>query len=293
MSIKDTTTTFNTVPYHEQIRVELVELESEKVRLRVPFKEENSNPGGALHGGIAGSLVNIAARQLATSHIEEPADAFDVSIVSQDVQYLSAAISEPVEAIGKILRRGKGIAFIEVDVIKQQNKEVAKGIVTIRCVPKGTDAIIVNPPTLTAQSFHPGPYDPGEMSGAFTSSGFIHELGLCIEHMKDGSAIVKMPHHYKLSEIDGSYHGGALVALIDNAGAMASWSVVSLGMHKASTPAIHVNFLKPARVPSVQAFARLRWQREELFLNEVHVVDPDTGTIYAEGSVVYRIVINQ
>jgi hypothetical protein len=34
----------------------------------------------------------------------------------------------------------------------------------------------------------------------------------------------------------------------------------------------------------------VRWQRQELFLNDVHIVDVENGSVIADGTVVYRIV---
>ena len=37
-------------PYAEALGIEIAQIDSEHARLRVPFRDGNSNPGGALHG---------------------------------------------------------------------------------------------------------------------------------------------------------------------------------------------------------------------------------------------------
>ena len=49
--------------YARALGVRLVELSAGEARLSLPFREENSNPGGALHGGWAASLGLIGATQ--------------------------------------------------------------------------------------------------------------------------------------------------------------------------------------------------------------------------------------
>jgi acyl-coenzyme A thioesterase PaaI-like protein len=39
------------MPYCVALGVQVDAIEADRVRLRLPFKDENSNPGRALHGG--------------------------------------------------------------------------------------------------------------------------------------------------------------------------------------------------------------------------------------------------
>ena len=65
-----------------------------------------------------------------------------------------------------------------------------------------------------------------------------------------------MPFRDGNSNPGGALHGGALAALIDTTGAMASWSLVPLDpRNKASTPALHVKHHTPAAGEAVEAEA--------------------------------------
>ena len=46
-------------PYAEALGIEIESLDAERALLRLPFREANANPGGALHGGVAASLSVI------------------------------------------------------------------------------------------------------------------------------------------------------------------------------------------------------------------------------------------
>ncbi len=282
---------FNNVSYHKRLGVKLIEYKTGKVKLHLPFKEENANFGSALHGGIPASLINISAHQLAMEGVEENADEYEFTIVHQDVQYLSAAMSEPVEATATLLRRGKELFFVSVDVLKQQNAFVARGMVTVRRVHRDSKGKKIDPAVLKKEIFFPGPYKSCEMAAIFTGQGFIKDLGMQIEHMNNSIAIIKLPFKENLARMDGQFHEGAIAALMDTTGSMAAWASVSPGTHKASTPAMHVNFLAPARGEDVYALAKVCWQRNEIFLSKVHIVGANSGKVFAIGSVVYRIVI--
>ena len=285
------TNTFENIGYHKKLGAELLECEPERIKLHLPFREENANFGGALHGGIAGSLISIAALQLGADQKRGPSANGEATIVSMDIQYLSAAISEPVEAIGSILRKGKELTFVGVNVFKQGDKQVARGSVMVRAAPAGEDKDVKEPRLIDRHSFYSGSCDPGPMSEIFQSQAFIKALHLEIEHVKDCLAIVRMPLLDDLKGDSGGYfHEGSITAMMDTTGALAAWSAVPLEMHKASTPSMHINFFKKAASQEVYALARVRWQKRELFLNNVHIIDAENGSVIAEGTVVYRIV---
>jgi uncharacterized protein (TIGR00369 family) len=99
-----------------------------------------------------------------------------------------------------------------------------------------------------------------------------------------------MPWAPDNADADGRVHEGAVAALLDTAGAMASWSIVGLDFrYKASTVAIHASFHAPAAGEAVVAHARTLRRANESFLNTVTV--SAGGRTIATGSVTYRIVV--
>jgi acyl-coenzyme A thioesterase PaaI-like protein len=87
-------------------------------------------------------------------------------------------------------------------------------------------------------------------------------------------------------------HEGAVAALLDTAGAMASWSVAGLDLRsKASTVGIHLSHHSAARGEDVVAQACTLRRNNEVFLNTVTVSGRASGRIVATGAVTYRIVV--
>jgi uncharacterized protein (TIGR00369 family) len=110
--------------------------------------------------------------------------------------------------------------------------------------------------------------------------------------MNNGHAVLRMPFTSDKADHGEVMHEGALAALVDTSGAMASWSVTGLDLrYKASTVGIHVNYHGPARREDVVAEARTWRRNDEIFLNQVTVSARSSRRVVATGSVTYRIVV--
>ena len=275
-----------TEPYCRELGACVDDLGEGRVRLRLPYHDKNSNPGQALHGGVAASMIDIAGRLAAETGFtgEGEASAIDVS-----VNYLAAAIGEEIFAEAKVLRRGKEITYAEVDVATAEKKSIAKGLVTTRIVAKGS----------RSRTFA-GTDDPEGLAAAEVAKGgkmmmkvpFIARLGMRNERMQEGTARVRMPFLEANATNGGAVHEGALIALIDTSGAMASWSITGLDFSfKASTVAVHANFADEAVREDVVALARTLRRKEEIFWNEITVVGASSKKLVAHGDIVYRIVV--
>jgi uncharacterized protein (TIGR00369 family) len=253
----------------------------------VPYKDENSNPGRALHGGVAASTIGIAGVLAASSGgPERPHDAGTLDLA---VDYLAAAIGEDIVAEAKVLRRGKEIVYSDVDVRNDAGKRIAKGLVTHRALdrpPAGGER--------QRESRAEPPSGDGEvppMARAIVSVPFIASLGMAIDRMVDGHAVLRMPMTPEKCDEGGAVHEGAVAALIDTTGAMASWSLAGVDLrYKASTVGIHVSYHGPAREDLV-AEGRTWRRNDEIFLNQVVASERRSRRVVATGTVTYRIVV--
>jgi uncharacterized protein (TIGR00369 family) len=276
-------------PYCARLGIVVESLALDRARIRVPYKDDNSNPGKALHGGVAASTIDIAGVLAATSGLAGK-PIFDAGTLDLSVDYLSAAIGEDIVAEAGVLRRGKEIVYADVDVRNDAGKAIAKGLVTYRALdrpPAGAER-------QRATRAEPAAADGSEVpkiARAIVSVPFMASLGLTIQYMKDGRAVVDMPLTPDKTDDGGAIHEGALAALLDTTGAMASWSIAGLDLrYKASTVGVHVNYHAPARA-DVVAEARTWRRNDEIFLNQVAVSERGSGQVVASGTVTYRIVV--
>jgi uncharacterized protein (TIGR00369 family) len=286
MSAPDAVSRFAAVPYHAHLGMVADALDGQSVRLRIPFREANANPGGALHGGVYASAIDAAAALLARG--PEPDHALDSRTLDLAVSYLAAAIGSDVVAEGRLLRRGKELAFVDVAVREVGGKDLARGLVTHRvAAPSPADQSMSDVPR---SALTPG--EVPDAARAIESGPFMAARRMKITLMHGGRAIVAMPSCDANADRHGAVHEGAVAALLDTAGAMASWSVTGVDLrYRASTPAIHLSF--HAAVPpgeGVVAHARTLSRARESFLNAVTVYAADSGRAVASGSVTYRIV---
>jgi uncharacterized protein (TIGR00369 family) len=210
-------------------------------------------------------------------------------VVDLAVTYLAAAVNEDIVGEARVLRRGKELAFVEVDVRTGGGKAIARGLVTHRSgEPGGSDRQLIRDPEASLEP--DGELPP--FARIFTAAPFIARLGIAARHAADGTALTLLPWRDANADRDGALHGGAVAALIDTTGAMASWSLVPLDpRNKASTPALHVTHHTPAHGEPVLAEATTLRRNDELFANEVTVRGGDSGRLIATGTVLYRIVV--
>jgi uncharacterized protein (TIGR00369 family) len=268
--------------YSAALGVELVELSSEAARLRLPFREENSNPGKALHGGCAASLGVIGAHAVARAALSEASGPWHTAALQ--IEYLAAAIDEDVAAHARLLRRGKEMCFVEIDVASADGKPIAHAAAAVR------GRFGAEPATLAVSAGDHGHSDPGRMGPHVGRMPYTSARGIHVEHMAGGTSRITMPAIAANGDAAGGVHEGALLALLDTTGAMAAWAETGPGPYKASTPALQARILAPPAGEDLVAYGRMIQRDAEILWSEVEVAGAASARVCARGTVVYRIV---
>ena len=273
-------------PYCRFLGVRALNVESGSARLELPYRDEISNPGRQVHGGVMSSMLGVAGRVAALS-VCELAAPLSAASVEINVTYLSSAVGEGMIAEGQVARRGKELTHVRCSLASAAGKALASAMVVFRTVPS-------EDPPPAAVTVERGPAQQGEMPSiarALSSAPFISALGIRLDRFIGGRSELTMPAGDHVRASDGSLHEGALGALIDTAGALAAWSNVrpKPGM-KVSTVSIDVNFCSSSAGKDAIAYAHTVGRRREIFFNRVDVLTPDNLPI-AFGSVIYRIVL--
>jgi len=281
-------TRYESAPYNRALGLCVQEVTPALVRLALPFAEGNSNPGGALHGGVAASLVLVGGALVADAGVEDDAMRMGTT-VDASITYLAAAINEGVVVSARPLRRGKGLTFAEIDVQTEAGKPIARGLAARRLAPPAPADRVRRTREAAAPA---GGAEPPRFTRIFTSAPFMARLGLEVLRVEDGDARVRLPWAGANGDAEGNLHEGALAALADTTGAMASWSLVPLDpRNKASTPVVHVSVHGAVRDEAVIAHARTLARTDEIFTNAVTLTGETSGTMVATATVTYRIVV--
>jgi uncharacterized protein (TIGR00369 family) len=110
--------------------VEVAEAVEGRVRLRVRARDELRNaPGAPLHGGVFAALTDMAVGgALATMH-EASAGGVGQVTLDLNVSFIGAGTGD-VYAEGRIIRRGRSVAFGEASITDEAGKIVAVGRAT-------------------------------------------------------------------------------------------------------------------------------------------------------------------
>jgi uncharacterized protein (TIGR00369 family) len=269
-------------PYSRCLGVHLDGLDESSARLVLPYQDANSNPGRALHGGCAASLGAIGGQAVARAALG--ADSGPWHTAQMQVSYLSAAIGQDVVADATLLRRGKELCFVAVDVQTAEGKAIARVTTTIR------GRFGAEPAETAISAGDHGESDPGSMGPHISKVPFIGNRGIRVDHMVGGTSRLFMPLGDTNGDIEGGMHEGAVLALLDTTGAMASWAELGPGPYKASTPSMQMQILGPAPGEDLVAYGRCVQRDSEIYWSDVEVASAKTGRIIARGTVLYRIV---
>ena len=269
-------------PYCRALGVALEQIDESGARLRLPYQDDNSNPGKALHGGCAASLGEIGGQAIARAVLG--ADVGPFHTAQMQVSYLAAAIGEDVAADVRLLRKGRQICFVAIDVATEAGKSIASITTTVR-------GRMGRPEheTYLATGDH-GESDPGVMGPHIGQVPFIGNRGIVVEHMTGGTSRLVMPLIDGNTDANGRVHAGAVLALLDTAGAMASWAEAGPGPYKASTASLQLQDLAPAPAGDLVAYGRCVENDNEIYWSDVEVASVETGRVSARGCVLYRIV---
>jgi uncharacterized protein (TIGR00369 family) len=269
-------------PYGVSMGVQVEEITETSVRLRLPYRDDNSNPGKVLHGGVTASMIAFSAG--AVSRLVLGAEAGPFHTAAVQVDYLSAAIGEPIQAEAVLLRTGKEICFSRVRVETNLRKPVAEALAMVHARHCSDEP---ERPRATGDGGQQTPAPPGLR---LRQLPFISKLGLQIEHMGDSRARIVLPWKDGNADESGGVHEGAVLALLDTAGAMASLALSGSATRKASTPGIQARILAPPPCADLVAYGCVAHRDHSLFFTEVEIAERATTQIVAQGTVLYRIL---
>ena len=117
--------------FWQHLGVEVDDAREGWVRLRLPVRDELRNaPGAPVHGGVYASLVDAAVGcALGTLH-QESEGGVGQTTLDLNVTFLAAARGDTLLAEGRILRRGRTVAFGEARITDPAGTLAAVGRAT-------------------------------------------------------------------------------------------------------------------------------------------------------------------
>ena len=117
---------FDENPFHQYLGLTLVESRPDFVRLRLKFNETTpTGIGGSVNGGVISTMVDMAAVPAVFNNLREgstPAGTADLQVT-----YLRQAHGEWIDAEATVLKRGRQLCTIEVEIKNDKGELCAKG----------------------------------------------------------------------------------------------------------------------------------------------------------------------
>ena len=127
------------------------------------------------------------------------------------------------------------------------------------------------------------------MRSVIVRTRFIETMGTVVEAWGPEAVRLRVPFADHLTNDGKEYHGGAIAALMDTAGAAAVWAGHDFDRGlRASTVSMTVNYTGRAQGDLV-AIARCVKRGRDTHFSEIRIED-SYGTLVATGTLVYRIV---
>jgi uncharacterized protein (TIGR00369 family) len=99
--------------------------------LRLPFANSLITIGNTMHGGAIASLIDTAAMVAAWADEAVPENLRGTT-VSLSITYLAPAEGEDIQATARVLRRGRSLVYLDVEVQSVSGKSIARGLVTYK-----------------------------------------------------------------------------------------------------------------------------------------------------------------
>ncbi|HSB61519.1 MAG TPA: PaaI family thioesterase [Vicinamibacteria bacterium] len=105
------------------------------VKLRVPIRDDLRNAAGApVHGGVYSALVDTAVGGALSTLHDDAAGGVGQTTLDLNVSFLAGAREGDVLAEGRILRRGRSVAFGEARITDTEGRLLAVGRATYMIV---------------------------------------------------------------------------------------------------------------------------------------------------------------
>jgi uncharacterized protein (TIGR00369 family) len=118
-------------PFAAGIGVRLERIEPDHATLALPWSERLATIADIVHGGAIATLADCAVMAAAWSAVEAGGALRGVT-VSLTMSYLDTARAEDLVAHARVVRRGRSLCTVDVDVEGADGRLVAKGLATYK-----------------------------------------------------------------------------------------------------------------------------------------------------------------
>lgn len=102
------------IPFVKLLGIELEEIERGTATLRLELSDELMRNGDIAHGGVIASLIDTASAFAVMSQLEPDKSTTTIDLT---IQYLRPLVKGQARAHARVLRAGRRVAVVTVDVV--------------------------------------------------------------------------------------------------------------------------------------------------------------------------------
>ncbi len=127
--------------FWQHLGIQVADVGEGWARLRLPIRDDLRNaPGAPVHGGVHSTLVDAAVGcALSTLH-PESAGGVGQTTLDLNITFIAAPKGEELFAEGRILKRGRTVAFGEAKVTDAEGTLVATGRATYMILARSSES---------------------------------------------------------------------------------------------------------------------------------------------------------
>ncbi|GIX49761.1 MAG: hypothetical protein KatS3mg131_3972 [Candidatus Tectimicrobiota bacterium] len=285
MSVAQARERFARMPFAAHLGIGSAEVAPQRAVVTLPYRQENANPGGVLHGGATASLLHLAGELAVWSDVDLAAPLV-LGPVDVTIQYLSPVLGDELVATACVLRRGRDFFFVEVTVCTPQQRLVSKGLLSYRAADyTGRPRRLLSSPEYLAA---PSPATATPLP--WLDGPYMRKLRMTTLHQSPGRVRLCLPCWTPLTGAGETLHEGVLASLCDTAGTMAAWSLVRPQGARGATVGMQLSYPGVPAHEAVIADARVQYRSEELFFATVQAFTATSRQPVALGNVTYRLL---
>jgi len=119
-------------PFAGPIGIEVIGIEPERVRLRLPYRAALTTVGTVVHGGAIATLIDVAGSAASASALRDDDGATGGATISLALSYIAPANAVNLEAEAVVLKRSRTQTVSDIYVRDDAGALLAKGTVISR-----------------------------------------------------------------------------------------------------------------------------------------------------------------
>ncbi len=117
---------FDDNPFHRMLGITLDEQRAGFGRIKLQRTDDTpAGIGGSVHGGVLASMVDIAMLVAVFADLRE--DEVPAGTAELGITYLRPAMADEVFASARVIKRGRQLAMVEVEITEADGRLCAKG----------------------------------------------------------------------------------------------------------------------------------------------------------------------